>query len=170
MHNEGPSRQKEYTYNRNPFPRWLPWPGREGKPPSYYPAVCHAPLSTQTHSCCSRTPQSAVLRTMASPELTPVVQWSQCPEGEAPMEPSQMAQKDTLSPCTPSGAAGGGAPGTHLLGDGGVVILQDEPLDVVSPVSFLLHCLGLGGPERKPGVTTGLKPCSMSRASLWQLP
>lgn len=41
---------------------------------------------------------------------TPAVQWSQCPEGEAPMEPPQMAQKDTLSPCTQSGARGQGTP------------------------------------------------------------
>lgn len=31
----------------------------------------------------------------------------------------------------------------HLLGDGGVVVLQDEPLDVVSPHALLLHALGL---------------------------
>lgn len=28
-----------------------------------------------------------------------------------------------------------------------MVVLQDEPLDVVSPAPFLLHCLGLEGPE-----------------------
>lgn len=33
----------------------------------------------------------------------------------------------------------------NLLGDGGVVVLQNEPLDMVSPAPFLLHCLGLGG-------------------------
>ena len=30
-----------------------------------------------------------------------------------------------------------------LLGYGGMVVLQDEPLDVVSPAPFLLHGLGL---------------------------
>lgn len=41
-----------------------------------------------------------------------------------------------------------GAPGAHLLGDGGVVVLQDEPLDVVSPVPLLLHGFGLGGGKK----------------------
>lgn len=30
-----------------------------------------------------------------------------------------------------------------------MVILQDEPLDVVSPAPFLLHCFGLEGPKRE---------------------
>jgi hypothetical protein len=30
-----------------------------------------------------------------------------------------------------------------------MVVLQDEPLDVVSPAPFLLHGLGLGGPKGK---------------------
>lgn len=29
------------------------------------------------------------------------------------------------------------------------MILQDEPLDVVSPAPFLLYCLGLEGPKGK---------------------
>lgn len=33
----------------------------------------------------------------------------------------------------------------HLLGDDGVVVLQDEPLDVVGPQALLLHALGLAG-------------------------
>lgn len=37
---------------------------------------------------------------------------------------------------------------SHLLGDGGMVVLQDEPLDVVSPHALLLHALGLGGTVR----------------------
>lgn len=142
----------------------LAWKGR--KPTSYSLATCHASLSPRTRSCCSRTPRSAVLRPVASAELTPTVQRIQCPEGEAPVDPPQLALKDTISPCTPSGAGGGGAPGTNLLGDGGVVVLQDEPLDMVSPVSFLLHCFGLGGPKGEgKGVTTCLEPCGMSLAS-----
>lgn len=39
--------------------------------------------------------------------------------------------------------------GANLLGYGGMVVLQDEPLDVVSPASFLLHGLGLGRPKGK---------------------
>lgn len=66
------------------------------------------------------------------------------------------------SPCTPSGALG-----THLLGDGGMVVLQDEPLDVVSPAPFLLHSFGLGGPEGEGAgvIMTGLKPSSVRWAS-----
>lgn len=32
-----------------------------------------------------------------------------------------------------------------------MVVVQNEPLDVVSPPSFLLHCFGLGGPKREGG-------------------
>lgn len=39
----------------------------------------------------------------------------------------------------------------HLLGDGCVMVLQDEPLDVVSPHTLLLHTLGLGGTGRAVG-------------------
>lgn len=39
--------------------------------------------------------------------------------------------------------------GANLLGDGGMVVLQDESLDVVSPAPFLLHCLGLGRHKEK---------------------
>lgn len=47
-----------------------------------------------------------------------------------------------------------------------MVVLQDEPLDMVSPVSFLLHCFGLGGPKGEgKGVTTCLKPGGISLAS-----
>lgn len=43
----------------------------------------------------------------------------------------------------------------HLLGDGGMVVLQDEPLDVVSPHALLLHALGLGGTGRAVGLGRG---------------
>lgn len=39
--------------------------------------------------------------------------------------------------------------GANLLGYGGMVVLQDEPLDVVSPAPLLLHCLGLAEPKEK---------------------
>lgn len=57
----------------------------------------------------------------------------------------------------------------HLLGDGGVVVLQDKPLDVVSPVPFLLHCFGLGGPNGEGArVIPGLKAQGVGRASAKQ--
>lgn len=47
------------------------------------------------------------------------------------------------------------------------MVLQDEPLDVVSPAPFLLHSFGLGGPEGEGAgvIMTGLKPSSVRRAS-----
>lgn len=57
----------------------------------------------------------------------------------------------------------------NLLGDGGVVVLQDEPLDMVSPAPFLLHCLGLGGGRGAQGEGTGfiiLGQNDLSTASL----
>lgn len=45
----------------------------------------------------------------------------------------------------------------HLLGDGRVVVLQDEPLDVVSPHTLLLHALGLRGTGRAVGSGRGFR-------------
>lgn len=82
-------------------------------------------------------------------------------EGEVGVQP--------LSPCrvgvTPVPAQCP-SPHPHLLGDDGVVVLQDEPLDVVGPQALLLHALGLdGGQGRQWGQAEGSLGCPLSPLS-----
>lgn len=82
-------------------------------------------------------------------------------EGEVGVQP--------LSPCrvgvTPMPAQCP-SPHPHLLGDDGVVVLQDEPLDVVGPQALLLHALGLdGGQGRWWGRAEGSLGCPLTPLS-----
>lgn len=117
------------TYSKSPFPRWLPWPRREGDPHSNHLTVPHLPTGGLTRG-----------HAMA------------CANTRCPPEPAREALTDswelgegTWSPRSPSKRT----LGANLLGDGGMVVLQDESLDVVSPAPFLLHCLGLGRHKEK---------------------
>lgn len=42
-HNQEQHRQKRVTYSKSPFPRWLPWPRREGDPHSNHLTVPRLP-------------------------------------------------------------------------------------------------------------------------------
>lgn len=78
----------------------------------------------------------------ASLELTPLFSGASV-QRVGPHEPAAGSEGHPLP--TPPQELEVGSPGAHLLRDGGVVVLQDEPLDVVSPVPLLLHGFGLGG-------------------------
>lgn len=75
--------------------------------------------------------------------------------GEKPWvsQRQRVAPQDVPNTRAEMGGHGGVRP--HLLRDDGVVVLQDEPLDVVRPYPLLLRALSLGWGQRQHEVGGG---------------